>query len=225
MSDEVRALPDVPLFADLTKHEREAISRALIRKRFARGQTIVHERDEEKHTFFVIAEGTVHVVVLSAEGKQTILATLKRGDFFGEMALLDGEPRSASIIAADSCELLMLYRRNFFEVLERYPKIAVRMLVAMSRRIRHSNRQINTLSLMSVYGRVAEVLLQLGREQGSRVGELLIVEKRPTHQVIADMAGTSRETVTRILSDLQKKRYISIDRKKLVILNEEKLYY
>lgn len=225
MGGDVAVISGIPFFADLTERENEAISRALIRKRFTKGQTIVHERDEENQTFFVIAEGVVHVVVLSAEGKRTILATLKSGDFFGEMALLDGEPRSASIVAAGDCELFMLYRRTFFEVLEQYPKIAVRMLVAMSRRLRRSNRHINTLSLMSVYGRVAEVLLQLGHDQGNRVGELIILENRPTHQVIADMAGTSRETVTRILSDLQKKRYISIDRKKLVILNEEMLYY
>ena len=99
------------------------------------------------------------------------------------------------------------------------------MLIEMSHRLRRSNRHINTLSMMSVYGRVAEIVLKLGKECGKKVGSMTIIENRPTHQMIADMAGTSRETVSRILSQLQKKQYLTLDRKKLVILNEEKLYY
>jgi CRP-like cAMP-binding protein len=95
----------------------------------------------------------------------------------------------------------------------------------MSKRLRRTNRQINTLSLMSVYGRVADVLLQIGREEGVRSEGMIVIEHRPTHQVIADMANTSRETVSRILSQLQKKGYVAIDKKKMVKLNEEKLYY
>jgi CRP/FNR family transcriptional regulator/CRP/FNR family cyclic AMP-dependent transcriptional regulator len=94
----------------------------------------------------------------------------------------------------------------------------------MSKRLRRANRHINTLSMMSVYGRVAEVLLQIAAEQGQRVNSMIVIPNRPTHQIIADTAGTSRETVSRILSHLQKKRYIAIDGKKLVILNEKKLY-
>jgi CRP/FNR family transcriptional regulator/CRP/FNR family cyclic AMP-dependent transcriptional regulator len=99
------------------------------------------------------------------------------------------------------------------------------MLVEMSKRLRRSNRHINSLSLMSVYGRVAEVILQLARDGGRKVGNMVIIENRPTQQSLAEMAGTSRETVSRVLSQLQKKRYIAFDRKKMVILDEEKLYY
>jgi CRP/FNR family cyclic AMP-dependent transcriptional regulator len=214
----------VPLFSCLSSMDRSALCRIMIHKKFSKGQTIVHEDDDEGQTFFVIVSGRVHVAVITAEGKSAILATLKPGDFFGEMAILDGEPRSASVIASEDCALLMLYRNMFLDILQRYPKITIQMLVEMSRRIRRANRHINTLSLMSVYGRVAEVLLQLAKDQGQRVREMIVIPNRPTHQVIADMAGTSRETVSRILSQLQKKRYIVIDGKKLVILNEKKLY-
>ena len=118
----------------------------------------------------------------------------------------------------------MLYRRPFFEILQKYPKITIAMLIEMSHRLRRCNRHINTLSMMSVYGRVAEVLLQLAKEGGRKVGSMIVIDKRPTHQVIAEMAGTSRETVSRVLSQLQKKRYLTIDRKRLVILDEAKLY-
>jgi CRP/FNR family transcriptional regulator/CRP/FNR family cyclic AMP-dependent transcriptional regulator len=226
MNREVEVLfSSVPLFSSLTQSEIAAVSRIMIVKSFNEGEVIVHEEDEENQTFFVILAGRAYVAVVTSEGKQTILATLKKNDFFGEMAILDGEPRSASVIAAEKCKLCMLYRREFFNVLERHPKIAIQMLVTMSRRLRRTNRQINTLSLMSVYGRVADVILRMAEEQGEKRGEMTMIANRPTHQIIAEMAGTSRETVSRILSQLQKKKYILLDRKKLVILNEEKLYY
>lgn len=215
----------VPLFANLSPTDRMAICSAMIERSFVAGNIIVFEEDDESQTFFMIVSGSVHVTVLSSAGKQTILATLRRGEFFGEMAVLDGEPRSASVVAADSCILLMLYRKTFVEILQKYPKITIAMLVEMSRRLRKSNRHINTLSMMSVFGRVADVLLQLAKENGRKVGSMIVVEKRPTHQMIAEMAGTSRETVSRVLSQLQKKRYLTLDRKRLVILNEAKLYY
>ena len=215
----------VPLFTNLSSVEREAIVSAMVSRQYHTGQVIVHEEDDETHTFFIIVSGTVHVTVLTSEGKQTILATLRKGEFFGEMAILDGEPRSASVLAAEKCTLLMLYRQPFMEILQKYPKITIQMLIEMSRRLRRSNRHINTLSMMSVYGRIADVLLQLAKDSGRKCGTMTVIENRPTHQVIADMAGTSRETVSRILSQLQKKHYLAIDRKKMVILNEEKLYY
>ena len=224
-SQEIEAIAaKVPLFSCLSSMDRTAICRIMLHKKFSQGETIVREDDDEGQTFFVIVSGRVHVAVITSEGKSAILATLKPGDFFGEMAILDGEPRSASVIASEDCTLLMLYRKMFLDILQRYPKITIQMLVEMSQRIRRANKHINTLSLMSVYGRVADVLLQLAKDQGQRVRELIVIPNRPTHQVIADMAGTSRETVSRILSQLQKKHYIVIDGKKLVILNEEKLF-
>jgi CRP/FNR family cyclic AMP-dependent transcriptional regulator len=215
---------NVPLFKELSRRDREAICAAMIARAFSSGEVIVHENDEETQNFFIIASGKVHVAVQTSEGKQAILATLGKGDFFGEMAILDGEPRSASVIAAAACSLLMLYRRDFMDILMRYPRITIEMLLALSRRLRRANRHMNTLSLMSVYGRVAEVVLQLAHECGERHGDIVIVPNRPTHQAIADMAGTSRETVSRVISQLQKKHYISIDRNQIVILNEDKLY-
>lgn len=216
-------LARVPLFSGITPKERGAVCSALVPRQFSQDQIIVHEEDKNNQSFFVIIEGSVNVIVFTSEGKQTILATLHRGDFFGEMALLDGEPRSASVVAAEPCSLLMLYRQSFLELLKSQPTMATRMLVEMSHRLRKANRHISTLSLMSVYGRVADVILQIGKDNGRRIDSMTVVENRPTHQAIADRVGTSRETVSRVISQLQKKGYISIDRKRLVILDETKL--
>jgi CRP/FNR family transcriptional regulator/CRP/FNR family cyclic AMP-dependent transcriptional regulator len=214
----------VPLFSCLSSMDRSAVCKIMIPRTFTANEVIVHEDDDEGQTFFILVSGKVHVAVFTTEGKSAILATLKPGDFFGEMAMLDGEPRSASVIASEQCTLLMLYRKMFIDILQRYPKITIQILIEMSRRLRRANRHINTLSLMSVYGRVADVLLQLAKEQGQRLRNMVVIPNRPTHQVIADMAGTSRETVSRIMSQLQKKHYLVVDGKKLVILNEEKLF-
>ncbi len=216
---------NIPLFRGLSEKEYDTIIDAMILRNFQSNEAIVHEDDDENQTFFIIVSGEVHVSVLTSEGKQTILATLRKGEFFGEMSILDGEPRSASVVAASPCKLYMLYRHSLLEILEEYPKIAIQMLVTMSLRLRRSNKQINTLSMMSVYGRVAEVILQLANDYGERVEDMVIIPNPPTHRVISEMAGTSRETVSRVLSQLKKKHYITSDRKKLVILNEEKLYY
>jgi CRP/FNR family transcriptional regulator, cyclic AMP receptor protein len=215
---------NVPLFMGLSAKDLTAICKVMIHKRFNAGEVIVHEEDEEGQTFFVIVSGLVHVTVMTSEGKNAVLATLKRGDFFGEMALLDGEPRSATVIAAQECDVFLLYRKVFVDILQRFPKIAIHLIIEMSNRLRKANRHINTLSMMSVYGRVADVVLRLAKDQGRRVGNMVVIPNRPTHQLIADMAGTSRETVSRILSQLQKKHYIGFDGKNLVILDEKKLY-
>ncbi len=214
----------VPLFSGLPLDERSAIAKSMILRPFNQDETIVFENDDKNQSIFIIVSGSVNVVIYTSEGKQTVLASLIKGDFFGEMALLDGEPRSASVIAAKACTLLILYRRDFLATLESYPQIAIQMLIELSKRLRKSNRHITTLSLMSVYGRVADVLLTLGKEKGKRVGNMILIPSRPTHQEIADMSGTTRETVSRIISQLVKKRYITIDRKRLVILDEKKLY-
>jgi len=214
----------VPLFFGLTKNELEPLCKVMHTRSYASGEVIVFQDDEDSQTLYVILTGVVHVAVITSEGKNAILATLRRGDFFGEMSLFDNEPRSASVIAAQNCNVVVLYRRDFFDILERCPKIALHLITEMSWRLRHSNRQINTLSMMSVYGRVADVLVGLAKEQGRRSNGLIIIPVRPTHQVIADMAATSRETVSRILSQLQKKRYIAIHGKSLVILDEKKIY-
>jgi CRP/FNR family transcriptional regulator, cyclic AMP receptor protein len=215
----------VPLFSGLSRTEQTAISRVMVHRHYDAGQTILHENDDEVQTFFIITSGMVHVSATTSEGNNAILAVLKKGNFFGEMSFLDGEPRSASVVAAneDGCDLIVLYRSVFLTLVRQYPQMSIQLLAEMSRRLRKANRHIGTLSLMSVYGRVADVLLRIAKEQGHRENRFLVIPERPSQQVIADMACTTRETVSRVLSQLQKKHYVAIDKKRLVILNESDL--
>ena len=217
-------LSEVPLFQGLSEEQLQPIYDAMVLRHYRSGETIVHQDDSQSQTFYLIVSGTVNVVVLSPEGKQAILATLSSGEFFGEMSILDGEPRSATVVAEHDCEVYLLHRREFVRILESFPQIAIQMLVTLSGRLRRTNRHINTLSIFSVYGRIADVILQIGEEHGSRVGDCLVINDPPTHQTIAEMAGTSRETVSRVLAQLKQKGCITADRKRLVVLNEKKLF-
>lgn len=223
INDGEELLASVPLFANLSSSERKAIREVMILKNYKTNEPIVNE-NEEGQTFFIIVSGSVNVVISTGREKKSVLATLQKGEFFGEMGLLDGEPRSASVLAAENCNLLILYRKFFLDIIRRYPDISISMLAEMSRRLRRSNKHINTLSLMSTYGRIAETLIQIAKEKGRKIGNTIIIDNKPTHYLIAEMAGTTRETVCRVLSQLQRKNYIQVDRKRLIILNEAKLY-
>jgi CRP/FNR family transcriptional regulator, cyclic AMP receptor protein len=220
-------LKGVDLFSALEDSHLDTISQMGIEKSFRKGDIILMEADETS-SLFILAKGEVKVVLTAEDGREAILASLKEGDFFGEMALLDGEPRSATVRAVEDSQLLTIRREDFLQSLKKQPELALTLLGEMSRRLRKSNRQISSLALMRVYGRVAAALLQLMEERGIRSKtkdgrNIIIVRDRPTQQHIADMSGTTRETVSRVLNYFQKKGYIVLDGKDLLILQEEEL--
>jgi CRP/FNR family transcriptional regulator/CRP/FNR family cyclic AMP-dependent transcriptional regulator len=159
------------------------------------------------------------------DGRETILSFLERGDFFGEMSLIDGEPRSASVRTVTDAQLLIIHRESFLRLIRQSPEIAMGLLSEMSKRLRKANRQIGSLSTMSVSGRVAGTLLNLMEERGIRIhtdgGKMVtVIHNRPTQQQLADMSGTTRETVSRICSLLVRTGAIAMTGKDIVIFDE-----
>ncbi len=228
MTAQTDLLKGVDLFSALSDAQLGFIADMTMEKTYARGDTILIEDDASNQAFFLIAEGAVKVLLTAEEGREAILATLGAGDFFGEMSLLDGEPRSATVRSVGRARLLLLRRDDFMQCLRRHPDLALSLLAEMSRRLRRSNRQVSSLALLSAYGRVAATLLQLLEERGvrSRTQEgkrITVIRDRPTHQTIADMAGTTRETVTRVFKMLQDRGAIAVTGKDLVILEENRL--
>ncbi len=221
-------LRGVDLFSALDDAQVDTLASMIIEKGFKKGEIILMEDDDTSQSLFIIAKGEVKVVLTAEDGREAILASLKEGDFFGEMSLLDGEPRSATVRAVEDSRLLTIRREDFLSALRRQPDLALTLLGEMSKRLRRSNRQISSLALMRVYGRVAATLLQLMEERGMRTKSkdgqsIIVVKDRPTQQFIADMSGTTRETVSRVLNYFQKKGYIVLDGKDLLILQEEEL--
>jgi CRP/FNR family transcriptional regulator/CRP/FNR family cyclic AMP-dependent transcriptional regulator len=222
--ESISLLKNIPLFASLRNNELANIQAVCIKRSYRKSQPILLEDDSSINTMFIIIRGKVKVSVVGPEGREAILAILKDGDFFGEISIIDGEPRSATVISVEDSELLLLKREELLEQISQNPRLALSLLIEFSKRLRRADKQISNLALLSVYGRVAGILLQLSEERGERKKDgLIVIENRPTHQEIADMSGTTRETVTRILSKLQKAGAIVIEKKSILIMREEVL--
>jgi len=214
--NKINLLQSVPLFSDLSDSSLSMISQEMILRSYTKEQMILVE-DNPGETFFIVAQGSVKVTRTSEDGREVILTMLGAGDFFGEMSLLDGKTRSANVVALEATETLTLSRRDFLSILETYPKIAIHLLEELTTRIRWSDRQIESLSLSGAEKRIAIALIRLAEELGTIRQGAVTVQNLPYQQDIANMAGTSRETVSRVLKLLEEKNYIQRHGRTLVI--------
>ena len=215
---EVKTLRTIPLFMDLRDEELAELARLCQMKTLEKDKIIFMEEDAGEY-FYVVLKGKVKIAIEGEGGKEVILSWLCEGDYFGEMALLDDEPRSATAVAAESTDLLLLKRQEFLRILKAHPSFMLRVFTILSRRVRRANHQIASLALLDVYGRVARVLMDLAMEEGKRLKDGRIQLKLPARREIANMIGTSRETVTRVLAGLAKQGYLE-NLGRVVILNE-----
>ena len=211
-------LRNVPIFTDLSDSDLTKIATKMVSREYGKGQIILLE-ESMGETFFIITRGTVKVTRLSDDGREVILAMLGESDFFGEMSLLDGEGRSANIVVNENAEVMTLSRRDFLECLESYPKIAIALLEELAVRLRKSDQQIESLSLSDSEQRIGITLIRLAEEQGTIKRGNVIVHNLPFQQDIANMAGTSRETVSRTLKLLEDKKLVKRDGSDITIYN------
>jgi len=214
-------LQSVSLFWDLTEEELGYIEEKMVTRRYENGNYIFLEDSEGEQCFFV-AKGSVKVTRLSKDGREVILTMLNAGDFFGEMSLLDGESRSANVIALEKTEVLTLNREDFLTVLHDYPTIAIQLVKEMAGRLRKSDRQIASLSLSDAEKRITMCIIRFADDQGVIQNGKVSIPKTPIQQDIANMAGTSRETVSRALSILEKENLIKRNGRELIILDYKK---
>ena len=212
----VQHLRNVPIFSDLKDSDLNIISDKMISRAYKKGQMILLE-ESQGETFFIIVSGAVKVTRLSDDGREVILAILGESDFFGEMSLLDGEGRSANIVANEDAEVLTLSRRDFLDCLETYPKIAIALLEELAIRLRKSDQHIESLSLSDSEHRIAITLIRFAQELGTIKQGDVKIKNLPFQQDIANMAGTSRETVSRTLKLLEEKDLIKKEGKDLII--------
>ena len=224
----VDLLKGVELFSELNEEQLGMIANLVIVKNFNRDETVVLEGDDSVQALYLIATGSVQVYMTGIDGRETILSFLERGDFFGEMSLIDGEPRSASVRTVTDATLLVIHRESFLSLLRKTPEIAMALMSELCKRLRKANKQIGSLSTMSVSGRVAGTLLNLMQERGVRIhtdnGSMVtVIHNRPTQQQLADMSGTTRETVSRICSLLVRANAIAMTGKDIVIFDEDAL--
>ena len=224
----VGLLKGVELFSELTEEQLGLLANLIVVQDYNRDETVVLEGDDSMQALYLIASGSVQVYMTGVDGRETILSFLERGDFFGEMSLIDGEPRSASVRTVTDAQMMIIHRESFLQLIRQTPEIAMALLSEMSKRLRKANKQIGSLSTMSVSGRVAGTLLNLMEERGVRIHtdngkRVVVIHNRPTQQKLADMSGTTRETVSRICSMLVKANAIAMTGKDIVIFDENAL--
>lgn len=207
----VSVLQKVPLFGQLAPAELQRVVDVARERAYPKNSVILFE-DDPGDALYVVAQGQVKVVLIGEDGREVILSVLGPGEFFGEMALIDDEPRSAHVIAMEDSSLLVLRREDFQGILRQSPGIALALLRELSRRLRRVDEKVGSLVLLDVNGRVAQLLLDLADEEsGDRI------TRRLTHHTIAQMIGSSRETVSRTMRELIDKGLIQVSRRDIVI--------
>ncbi len=213
-------LKQVPLFANLTEAEYGMLAEVMRVRKFPKDCMVIWAEDEGD-AFFVIQSGEVKVTVNASDGREVILSSLGPRDFFGDMSLLDGEPRSANVVTLLPTEALVLRRVDFIRALQRYPSIAIHLMVALAARLRKADHQTANLALLGIADRICHVLMEIAGDEGVETAEGIVIRKRPTHQMIASMSGTARETVTRVLKRLSDDGYIRSQGRELVIMKRD----
>ncbi|WP_374591997.1 Crp/Fnr family transcriptional regulator [Aquabacterium sp.] len=205
----------VPLFSMLTANQAESVAEAVVKRRFRRGEIIV-ERGQKSNALYILLTGRARVVAADARGREVILAVLQPGDYLGEMSLIDNEPHSATVRAEVQTDVLMLGRAEFARCLPENSSLSYAIMRGLVSRLRNADRQIESLALLDVYGRVARALLDMAADDsGQRV-----IRGKVSRQDLAKHVGASREMVSRVMKDLEERGLVETLETGSVVLKE-----
>ncbi len=217
---DVEFLKYIPLFSELSDDDLREIVKLAVRQVYKKDNMILIE-EEIGSTMFIILDGRVKISRISDDGREVILSILSEGDFFGEMSILDGQNRSANVVTLDDSRIMVIRREDFLQMLHDYPQIAINLLKELAQRLRRSDAQIKSLSLQNATGKVASTLLRIADDSGKiHLGQVEI-PRLPPQQDLANMAGTSRETISRVLKALTKQGHLRKEGSRLIIKDYE----
>jgi len=212
----------VSLFADLGESDVRDIA-SLARFKTYPKDHLLFDRGEEGEEFLIVVDGRLKIIFLNEDGRELTLTILSPYQSLGEMSLIDDYPRSASAVALGDMKVLSINKRDFRKLLETNGRIALGLLRQMSRRLRELTEDTAGLIFLDVYQRLARKLLTLSRNIGVPSDGGREIPQRLTHQELANMIGATRETVTKVLNDMETREIIHFDKKRVSILNESEL--
>jgi CRP/FNR family transcriptional regulator/CRP/FNR family cyclic AMP-dependent transcriptional regulator len=210
-------LKKVPLFSGLDEEELQQIAAVVREQHYKKHTTIVHV-DDPGNALYILKTGLVKVTIEDRDGYEMILRILYPTDFFGDMSLLDGEPRSATVTTQEPSEVLTVSRDHFLHIIEKSPKILLKMTTVLSQRLRKANQLIHSLAFFDVYGKVARTLLNLAKERSHETDQGRVIDMRLTQQELAELAGMTRETMARTLREFQQAGCIRVESGVITIL-------
>jgi CRP/FNR family cyclic AMP-dependent transcriptional regulator len=202
----------MPLFAGLNDDRLRELNKISVRRKFSKN-TILFSKGDESDSLYLIIKGYVQAVISNEQGREMVLNQFGPGEFFGEFALLDGQPRSATVITREATEVLIIRRDDFHRLVLSEPDVVLDLLKVLLKKLRLATEKIESLTFLNVYGRIAQLLLNLA----SPCDGFQVIAKKLTHQEIANMVGASREMVSKIMKQLEIGGYIVNENKCLKI--------
>jgi CRP/FNR family transcriptional regulator, cyclic AMP receptor protein len=218
----VKLLGGIPLFSELSPEDLDDVAQLTIPRTFPRETRVFHEGDPGD-ACYIVSRGSCRVTRQHSDGRVITLATLGRGAIFGELAMFDGERRSASVEAAENTELLALPATDMRNLIRSHPEMAEKLVIALTRRLRAANERISHQSFQTVPSRVAGVLNQLLAEAAVTPLVKDGVTIRLRQSDLAQMAGTSRESVSRFLATLERAGVVQVGRGRVTVIAPERL--
>ncbi len=221
-SHAANALQVVPFFANLRDDQTNELAKALVPRRFNPGQVIFHLGDPGG-LLYLISKGKVKISHTTAEGQEVVLAILGPGDFFGELALLDDSPRSATAVALEVTETLTLHREEFMRYLSDNPEFALHVLKTLARHIRRLNTQLADIFFLDLPGRLARVLINLADQYGQKTQNGTVIGLSLTQTDLAEMTGATRVSINKALGRFRRNEWIHVSGRTLTILDHAAL--
>lgn len=222
LHETIAFLQRIPLFEGLMADHLGSLAELMVERTYKRGSAIFHEEDVGD-ALYIVRSGKVKIYRVAEDGREKTLAILGEGEFFGEMALLDGGPRSAIAEALSTTQLLALYRADFQEFVASNPAVALGMIKVLSMRLRQANAQVMDAIFRDVRGRVSRTLLALAARYGTDVPGGQKIDVKLTHQELANLVGTARETVSRILAEMQDAGLVRVEGRNLILVDSQQL--
>jgi CRP/FNR family transcriptional regulator, cyclic AMP receptor protein len=213
--DVVEILRSAAIFAELPDDALARLAARCVRRTYGRNQFLWYQGDDGAH-LIVVASGLVKVVLSSPQGGEVVLTTLGPGEISGELAVLDGSPRSASVVAAEPTTVLLLTRATVLDMLNRYPSVLDALLRSLGNLIRRITEQAGDLVFLDLGGRVAKLLLHLAEAHGA---SSTVLDLRLTQSDLAAMVGATRPAVNRVLQNLAGRGVIEVDGQRIVLVN------
>ncbi len=213
----IEFLKNIELFSALTEEELLQISNRITIKEFSRNETILLEEETNEYMYIILL-GKVKVVQATEEGKEIILAIHQSENFFGELSLIDGKTSSATVMSMEDSLIAIISKDNFYALLYSQKKVLENLLRILSSRLREAWKRIHILNFREAPQRMKMLFSILSAEAGKKTPEGIILDMKLTHQEMADMAGLTRETVTRVLGQWQKDGSIAVSKDRHIIL-------
>jgi CRP-like cAMP-binding protein len=215
-------LARISLFENLQAEELEQLSALLRSRRYAKGEVIFHQGDIGT-ALYIVRKGQVAIRLSSDDGKEAILALLDRGDFFGELALLEEEPRSTDAIAREEVDLLSLQREDFRRFLEERPQLAMKLLSALTRLVRRVTQLIHDATFLDARTRLVRVLLELAEHQGQSGADGVVINQRLTQSELANLCGLTRESTNKWLRFYVREGLLTYEGGRITLVKPEQL--